>query len=160
MKCNLSLLADDTNLGAMCDTSRGSVVPFNGILTSWTSGSTNLMMFNKDTYFSTCNGLILYTTSTCKCRRAILLLSSPTWMRIKKRLFPEVHMKKIGGNRNNLQQEQFLLDIKKFFFHYESELKLEMEQEQVAQKGCGTSILGDVQNLTDKVLTIVSVFWS
>lgn len=67
-------------------------------------------------------------------------------------------MKKIGGNRNNLQQEQFLLDIKKFFFHYESELKLEMEQEQVAQKGCGTSILGDVQNLTDKVLTIVSVF--
>lgn len=82
MKCNLSLLAGDTNLGAMVDTPRGRVVPFNGILTSWTSGPTNLMMFNKDTCSSTRNGLILYT-SIGKCRRAILLLSSPTWTRIK-----------------------------------------------------------------------------
>lgn len=31
-----------------------------------------------------------------------------------------------------------------------------MEQEQVAEKGCGTSVLGDVQNLTAEALTVVS----
>lgn len=60
--------------------------------------------------------------------------------------------------QKQLTARAILVGHKKKKFHYESELKLEMEQEQVAQKGCGTSILGDVQNLTDKVLTIVSVF--
>ena len=114
------------------------------------------MMFNKDTCSSTRNAPILYA-SIGERRRALLLLSLPTWMRIK-RLFSEVHRKRIRGNRINWQQEKFSLDIRNF--HYESELKLklelEQEQEEVAQKGCGTSILGDVQNLTDKALTIVS----
>jgi len=48
MKCSLSLLADDTNLGAVVDTLRSKIVPFSGILIRWTLGSVNLMMFNKD----------------------------------------------------------------------------------------------------------------
>lgn len=60
------------------------------------------------------------------------------------------------------QQEQLaargnLIGHKKKF-HHESELKLEMRQEQVAQKGCGTSVLGDVQKWTDKAVDIVSYF--
>lgn len=31
-----------------------------------------------------------------------------------------------------------------------------MEQEQVAQEGCGTSVVGDVQNLTAEALTVKS----
>lgn len=50
--------------------------------------------------------------------------------------------------QKQLEQENFLLDMKNN--HYESELEVEMEPKQVAQKGCGIPILGDEQNLADR----------
>lgn len=50
--------------------------------------------------------------------------------------------------QKQLEQENFLLDMKNN--HYESELEVEMELKQVAQKGCGIPILGDEQNLADR----------
>ena len=51
--------------------------------------------------------------------------------------------------QKQLAAREIPIGLKKKHFHYESELKLEMEQEPVAQKGCGTAILGDVQNLME-----------
>lgn len=46
------------------------------------------------------------------------------------------------------EQENVLLDMKNN--HCKSELELEMELEEVAQKAYGMPVLGDVQHLADK----------
>lgn len=50
--------------------------------------------------------------------------------------------------QKQLEQENFLMDMKSN--RYESDLEMEMELEEVAQKACGIPVLRAVQHLADK----------
>lgn len=153
MKCCLSRLADDTRVGAVVDIFEGK-----GCLIQWNPDKLDIRN-NKSqsstwthTKSFTCSRLILYQHQQVQKSN----LTDFLYVRgIKKRLLRGTHQENMRQQTHcSKKSTSWTYERKKD----ESEQKLKVEQEQVYQKDCGRSFLGDEENLTDKALTNMTEF--